>query len=206
MAIQQTSEFTNSLVKPTIIGIAGTILSGKDSLSNHLVNEYGFVHASTSDMLRAEKKLVYGDTPEAVILRNDPFANNLRAERGAGVLVELAFEDFAKTNGTGLVISGIRTVGEVEKLHELGGRLIFVDSDPKIRYQRGHDRKRDHQDTMTFEEFLSQEATEHEGMDQKDKSVINLPAVKKLADIVIYNDNDLDKFLSVVDKYVFTIS
>lgn len=204
MAILQTSEFTNSLVKPTIIGIAGTILSGKDSLSDYLVEQYGFMHASTGDMLRAEKKKIHGDGKKGVLLRNDPFANNLRAERGAGVLVELAYEDFRKTNNTGLVVSGIRTVGEVEKLHELGGKLLFIDSDPKIRYQRGHDRKRDHQDTMTYEEFLAQEASEHEGMDQKDKSVINLPAVKKIADTVIYNDNDLEGFLNTADKAIFT--
>ncbi len=205
MSIRQTAEFTNSgLVRPTIVGIAGTILSGKDSLSNHLVDEYGFAHASTSNMLREEKKRVYGDTPEAIMVRNDPFANNLRAERGAGVLIELAYEEFLKSQNPGLVISGIRTVGEVEKLKEIGGKFIYVDADPKIRYERGHSRQRDQQDTMTFEEFLAQEASEHEGMDQSDKSVINLPAIKKIADVVIYNDNDLETFLNTADKAVFT--
>lgn len=207
MSIRQTAENPGiGLVKPTVIGVAGTMLSGKDSLSDYLVDQYGFAHASTGDMLRAEKKRVFGDTPEAVLLRNDPFANNLRAERGAGVLVELAYQEFMKNGGgVGLVISGIRSIGEAEELKKIGGKFIFVDSDPKIRYERGHSRKRDHLDTMSYEEFLDMEASESDGLDQKDKTVQNLPAMKRVADVVINNDNNLERFLDEADRVIFTV-
>lgn len=79
-----------------ILGVTGSLNSGKDTVAQVLV-DHGFFHMSTSDMLRAEKKQVFGDRPEALLKRNDPFAIQLRAEKGAGVLVELISEQYKKT-------------------------------------------------------------------------------------------------------------
>lgn len=190
--------------KPIIIGIAGTLSSGKDTLSKYLEEKRGFTHWSTSDMLRAEKKRIYSDSPEALLKRADPFANKLREERGAGVLVELAYDAFKKDGGTNLAISAIRSIGEVEKLHELGGVLLFIDADPRLRYQRVQARQRDVQDNRTFEEFLAQEASESEGIDPADKTVQNLPAMRKLADHVLYNDEDLQSFIKSAEAIIFS--
>ena len=187
-----------------IIGIAGTLSSGKDTLAEYLEHQKGFVHKSTSDMLRAEKKRIYGDSPEALLKRADPFANNLRSERGAGILVQLAYEESLVANAKCIVISGIRSIGEVEKLHEIGGRLLFVDADPDIRFKRAQSRKRDIQDIKSFEDFLAQEATESDNIDQTDKTVQNLPAMKRLADYVMHNNYDLVTFLAEADQCIFS--
>lgn len=186
-----------------VVGIAGTLLSGKDTLANFLETQQGFLHMSTSDMLRAEKKRVYGDSPEALLTRGDPFANNLRKERGAGILVELAYKELIKTKQSKIVISGIRSIGEVEKLHELGGKLFYIDADAKLRYQRAADRNRDIQDNQTFEEFVAQESVETENIDPADKNIQNLPAMKQLADHVLYNNDDLESFLQAALKLIY---
>jgi dephospho-CoA kinase len=186
-----------------IIGLAGTLSSGKDTIAHHLEREKGFFHCSTSDMLRAEKARIYGDTPEALLRRADPFANKLRAEKGPGILVQLAYEAFENSNAKNLVISGIRSIGEVEKLHELGGVLLFVDADKEVRYKRVCSRGRDSQDSISFEEFLAQEAVESEGIDPKDKTIQNLPAMKQMADHVMYNNSDLEAFLLATDQILF---
>jgi dephospho-CoA kinase len=185
-----------------IIGIAGTLSSGKDTLANYLEKERGFLHKSTSDMLRAEKKRIYGDSEEALLKRADPFANNLRREKGPGILVQLAFEEFIATSSDKLVISGIRSIGEVEKLHEVGGKLVFVDANTELRFKRATSRNRDKQDVQTLDDFLKQEATESIGIDPTDKTIQNLPAMKELADYVFYNDNDLDNFLREVSEQI----
>jgi dephospho-CoA kinase len=205
MSIQRAAEYTNSsLIKPIIIGIAGTLSSGKDTIAKYLEENKGFLHPSTSDMLRAEKKRVFGDSPEALLVRNDPYANKLRIERGAGFLIEMAYAEFLSSNRPGLVISGIRAIGEVEKLREIGGKFIFVDADPKKRYERAQSRARDIQDKMSFDDFMAQEASESDGIDQTDKNVQNLPAMKRMADVVLYNNEELDAFLVAASKAIFS--
>lgn len=175
-----------------IIGLAGSLASGKDTVAELLAQKHGFLHMSTSDMLRAEKKRVFGDSPEALLMRNDPFANKLREERGPRVLVELAYEEYQRNADKypgGLVASGIRSIGEAEKIKELGGDLIFVDAPIEKRYERATSRKRDVNDhSVTFKDFVAMEQSEAPNSD--DKTVQNLPALKSRADLVLINDGD----------------
>jgi len=179
--------------KLLIIGLAGTLNAGKDSLGDVLASEYGFLHMSTSDMIRLMKKREFGDTPEALLLRNDPFINKIRSERGPGFLVQAVHDDWVaakKKYPGGYVASAIRAIGEAEKIHELGGIIIFVDADPQIRYQRSQTRGRDaNEKGRTFEEFMATEQSEID-VDPNDKSVQNLTAMKDMADIVIENNHD----------------
>lgn len=186
-----------------IIGLAGTLAAGKDTVSQLLADKYHFLHVSTSDMLRAEKKRVFGNSPEAFLGRNDTFTNELRAKRGSGILIDLSHEEYERNKDKypgGLVASGIRAIGEVEKIKELGGILVFVDADPKIRYGRLASRKRDANDHgVSFEEFNAMEQSESP-KDPNDKVVQNLPAMKRMADIVIVNNgNDIAAFNQQVE-------
>lgn len=190
--------------KPRIIGVAGTLGSGKDTVGEVLAEEYDFFHASTSDMLRAAKKKKYGDSPKALLLRADPFANELRATRGPGVLVELAYEEYMENIDKypgGIVATAIRSIGEAEKIKELGGTMVFVDADPKIRYERTFARKRDTNDhSASYEDFLAMEKSESD-VPAGDKTVQNLPAMKELADIQLENNgNDIEAFKEAAKK------
>lgn len=189
-----------------IIGLSGTLGSGKDTVAQTLEERYGFMHVSTSDMLRAEKKRIFGDSPKALLLRNDPFANELRVVRGAGVLVEIAKEEYDRNASKfpiGLVVSGIRSIGEAEKIKELGGEIVFVDADSQTRYGRIAGRARDINDHgVTYDEFIDMEKSESPD-NNSDKTVQNLPELKKLADIHLLNDgHDIEVFRSEVTKYL----
>ncbi len=177
--------------KPLFIGLAGTLNAGKDSLGEVLQDKYGFLHISTSDMIRLMKKREFGDSPEALLLRNDPYINKLRNERGPGFLVDAVHEDWQKSKNKypgGFVASAIRAIGEAEAIKNLGGIIVFVDADPKIRYARSQARNRDANETgRTFEEFMATERSEID-VDPNDKSVQNLTAMKEMADLVISNE------------------
>lgn len=179
--------------KPLFIGLAGTLNAGKDSLGAILQSDYGFLHISTSDMIRLMKKREFGDTPEALLLRNDPYINKLRFERGPGFLVEAVHDDWQRSKDKypgGFVASAIRAIGEAEKIKELGGIIIFVDADPKVRYARSQARMRDANEVgKSFEEFMETERSEID-VDPNDKSVQNLTAMKEMADLVIDNNHD----------------
>ena len=178
---------------PVLVGLAGTLNAGKDSLGEILESDYGFLHMSTSDMIRLMKKREFGDTPQALLLRNDPYINKLRDERGPGFLVQAVNDDWQADREKypgGYVASAIRAIGEAEKIHELGGIIIFVDADSKIRYKRSQARGRDaNEKGRTFEEFMATERSEID-VDPNDKSVQNLTAMKEMADLVITNEYD----------------
>lgn len=187
-----------------VIGLAGTLAAGKDTVSELLVKKHGFMHVSTSDMLRAEKKKVFGDTPEALLGRNDSFTNELRRTRGPGILVELAYEEYQKNKDKypgGLVASGLRSIGEVEKVKELGGNIVFVDADPQVRFERTAGRGRDVIDSKgSYDEFLAMEKSESPD-DESDKTIQNLPAMKKRADLILINNgSDLKSFEQKAEK------
>ena len=187
-----------------IIGLAGTFASGKDTVGQLLSEKYGFMHVSTGDILRAEKKKKYGDSSKSLLVRNDPFAMALRKEKGAGALVELAYEQYQKLEKQypgGLVASGIRSIGEAEMIHKLGGMLIFVDADSKIRYERAFSRKRDDNDvTVTYKDFIESESAESNNP-TKDKTAIDIPEMKKMANLVIMNNgNSIPAFKKEVEE------
>jgi cytidylate kinase len=177
--------------EPIYIGLAGTLNAGKDSLGDALSQNYQFLHMSTSDMIRLMKREAFGDTPQALLLRNDPYINQLRTERGPGFLVQAVHDKWMSEKEKypgGYVASAIRAIGEAEKIHELGGVIVFVDADPRLRYERSQIRGRDANETgKTFEEFMATEKSEID-VDQSDKSVQNLQAMKSMADIVIMNE------------------
>jgi dephospho-CoA kinase len=190
--------------KVKIIGLAGTFASGKDTVGELLSQKHGFMHVSTGDILRAEKKKQYGDSPKALLVRNDPFAMALRKEKGPGALVELAYDEYRKNEKQypgGLVASGIRSIGEAEMIQKLGGMLIFVDADAKIRYNRAFSRKRDDNDvTVSFDDFLASEKAESDNP-TKDKTAIDIPEMKKMANVVIMNNgNSIPAFKKEVEE------
>lgn len=174
-----------------IIGVAGTNGSGKDSLGQILADDHGWMFVSGADFLREEAKKC-GLPIEREVLRT--ISAEWRRKSGLGVLVDKAVEIFEKSDSKykGLVIASLRNPGEVDRVHQLGGKVVWVDADPKIRYQRIVSRLRSDEDRKTYEEFLAEEQIE---MNQEgDEAVLNLAAVKAKADIFLENNDTLEKF------------
>ncbi len=186
-----------------IIGLAGTLNAGKDSLGNLLAKQYGFLHISTSDMIREMKRREYGDGAESLLVRNDPYINKLRDERGPGFLVDAVYADWQadkKRYPKGCIASAIRAIGEAETIHRLGGKIVFVDADPNIRYQRSIARMRDEGDNKTFDEFMAAERSEVDA-NPSDKSVQNLTAMKQMSDVIIDNNfGNVEDFLVAAER------
>lgn len=175
-----------------VIGISGTNGSGKDTVGQMLSERYNFLFASGSDMLREEAKK--RSLPiERKTLRD--IGDAWRREHGLGVLVDKAHELFKSKEGKydGLALVSIRNPGEADRIHELGGKVVWVDADPKTRYQRIYSRQRTDEDKKTFEQFLEEQQAEmqHYG----DNATLNISGVKDKADIFLTNNgNDIDAF------------
>ena len=178
--------------KLTIIGLAGTNGSGKDTVGELLATKHNYLFISVTELLRAEAQR-----------RNLPVEReNLRMisaewrrELGLGVLVDKAVAEYEVTQGkyAGVVMASLRNPGEADRLHEFGGTMIWIDADPRTRYDRiqtnAATRGRAEEDNKTFEQFLSEEEVEMHTPVGGDSAMLNSAAVKERCDVFLSNDS-----------------
>lgn len=183
-----------------IIGLSGTNGSGKDTVGQILQEEYGYLFVSLTDILRDEL-IKEGKPTERENMRE--LSARWRKEFGLGILIDKAIEILKSKNQVynGLVMASIRNVGEVEHIHGLNGIMIWVDADPKIRYQRVTSRNRSSEDEKTFKDFLKEEQDEMRVYG--DETTLAVGEVKKLCDISI--QNNFDNFESFKEKIRATL-
>ena len=188
-----------------MLGLGGTNGSGKDTVGQILADKHGFLFISVTDLLRAE-----------AARRNQPIERRVtreissewRRELGLGVLVDKAVAEFeiVKDRYKGVVIASLRNPGEADRIHEMGGTVIWVDAEPKMRYDRIQKNKatrgRIEEDDISFEQFLAEEEDEMHTPLGGDAANLNSAGVKALADIYINNDSS---DLSVLAANIQTI-
>lgn len=179
-----------------IIGIGGTDASGKDTIGEMLAGRHGWKFISVTDILRDEAKKRGWPLARSTLRK---ISAQWRREFGKAVLVDKAAKTQQPGKYKGLAISSLRHPAEADKIHQLGGQVIWVDADPHIRYQRILKRNRGTEDHITFEEFLAEEAAQMHP--RGDDAALNLAGVKAKADIILNNDgDDLESFKNVADK------
>lgn len=182
-----------------IIGIGGTNGSGKDTVGEMLAERHGFLVVSVSEILREEARR-RGLSIERKNLSS--ISAQWRREFGHGVLTDKAVEIFDKSSDSyaGLVVIPMRHPGEADKVKELGGKLIWVDGDSKVRYRRIISRNRSSEDDKTYEEFMAEEQREmHRSSD--DAATLSGAEVKKRSDIFMDNSgNDIEAFKDEAEK------
>src|SRR5579875_3462272 len=107
-----------------LVGLSGTLGSGKDTAANHLVNEHGFMHVSLGDVLRVEARRQGRDTERPTLIE---IGMRLREKYGSlGALCIKGIEQWAEQRERyvgGLVISGVRVLGEAQEIKDQKGTL-----------------------------------------------------------------------------------
>lgn len=176
-----------------IIGLAGTNGSGKDTIAKMLVERHGFYFASAGDMLIEELKK--RGIPEER-KNTSALSAEWRKEHGLGIVVDKGIEKAENSGNQKLVVGSLRNPGEVDRVHELGGTVIWIDADPQVRYGRITKNNRGRRvDNKSFEDFLLEEQNEmrHSG----DKNTLSMLDVKLKSDIFIDNsDDDIKSFMN----------
>lgn len=171
-----------------LIGLSGTNGSGKDTVGQILADKHNFLFISMTDMLREEALSRKLDTSREVLRT---ISAEWRRESGLGVLIDKSVDYYEKQGGdnryAGLVVASLRNPGENDRVHDLGGKVIWIDADPKIRYERITSRQRA-DDQITYEEFLEHEQAEmsHSG----DSATLSMGDVKEKADEFLTNEFD----------------
>ena len=180
--------------KLKIIGISGTNGSGKDTVGYMLAKYHDYLFISVTDLLRNECRR-----------RNLPVQReNLRMisaewrrELGLGVLVDKAVAEYqvVRDKYVGVVMASLRNPGEADRVHELGGTMLWVDAAARVRYDRVQANRaergdRSEEDSKTFEEFLSEEEAEMHRPADGDEATLDVSAVKDECDIIIDNSQE----------------
>ena len=175
-----------------LIGLAGTFASGKDTLANYLVAEYNYYQESGGDLIRGLSMKRHGSMERPQVRET---AQYYRTTYGPQVFIDMQLKNFEthKAVKSGLVINGLRALGEAKTLKKMGAMIVFVDAPVELRYERMKSRSRDKETEITLDEFKTREQTEwYAGNRDVD---FNLRDIKKMADIVLENRSDLEGFL-----------
>jgi len=189
-----------------IIGITGTLASGKTSVKDFFLSRFSSSYfVSLSEIIKEEL------LKEGKELKRENFVekgNELRRKYGNHVLAEVATLTLPKEiENCIVIIDGIRNPGEVEYLREKFGKdfvLIGVDAPRELRFKRMLERRKEG-DPQTYQEFLEMDERDM-GKNQPEYGQ-NAEACLKLADYLIINDKsleDLNEKLEEISKAILS--
>lgn len=175
----------------TIIGLSGTNGAGKDFVGQLLAERHGYLFISVTELLRDEARR-RGLPASREHLRE--ISAEWRREQGLATLVNRAVAAYqeAQDHYAGVVMASLRNPYEADRIHELGGTMLWIDADPKVRYDRiqthAASRGRAAEDAKTFDEFLAEEQAEMHA--SGDAATLDMNAVKDRSDLTLTNNGN----------------
>lgn len=175
-----------------IIGIVGSIASGKDTVADYLKAK-GFKAISLSDILR---KVMLEKGLETTTANMTEFGNNLRNEKGHGFLAEEAAKQIEPDEN--VIVTSIRQVGEIEFLQTQSDFvLVKLDAPIKMRFTRLVKRGREG-DIKNMAELEEIEAKQADGTG----GGMNMNKCFAMADKEIINDGTFEELNAKIDKLI----
>jgi len=184
-----------------VIGLTGTIGSGKNIVAEILKSRFDSWYVSLSSVIRAEI-----EKKRRVLSRTSlqDHGDELRKKYGGHILAKLAVE-YLQRNKKVIIIDGIRNPGEIEWLKNRFGNdfiLIAIDAPREMRYERTIKRNREN-DPKSWEEFL--EADERDlGTNQPEHGQHTRACLDK-ADFFIDNSGTEEELRKKVNEIIENI-
>jgi dephospho-CoA kinase len=179
-----------------LIGITGTIGSGKGTVVKYLQEQYDFQHYSARAFISEEvNKRGLPQTRENMRI----IANELRTQHGSSFVAEGLYEQAIAAN-TNAVLESLRSPGEIEALRNKPERfyLLAVDADLKIRFKRITERKSS-TDLVPFEKFMDDAQKE---MNDPNPGGMRLAECIRIADGKIENNGSIEELHKAIDEFI----
>jgi dephospho-CoA kinase len=175
-----------------IIALVGTNGSGKGTFCE-ISKDYGFETFTMSDEIFEEIKK-RGLEPSRDNTR--AVANDLRRTFGPEYLARVGFEK-AVVRGGNCIIDGVRCIGELNFLIEMGAVAVGVDAPVELRYQRVIQRGTS-KDALGFGEFKVQDYKENSGTDPWD---MNITSCLEKCEALLTNNGPREELEEKVEEF-----
>ena len=184
-----------------IVGVVGKIAAGKTTVAKFF-EEKGFCRVSCSDPLidllthNVSDYSWIPELPEKAEPTRDrliEFGKHLKETYGEDILIRLAVDKMRHCEN--IVIDGVRSEGEIKAVKRLGGKVIYVEARPEIRFERLMRRKASKDKGIkSFEDFKA--------MDDAEERLYHTSELKGLADYVIVNEGTLEELREKVERII----
>ena len=182
-----------------VIGLTGTIGSGKETVKEILKEKTGAFYVTLSDVIRKEMEKNSADRKTL-----QDMGNHLRKNFGLHILTELAVKSIPEETNV-VIIDGIRNSGEVEFLRKKfknDFKLLAIDAHEKIRFERTVKRN-EIRDVKSFEEFkIWDERDKGKGEPEFGQHV---GECMSRADYTIQNDGSLEELKEKINSFISMI-
>lgn len=171
-----------------IVVVVGPTCAGKTTLAEHLSRRHGHYFIEASSVVRMFKSEIPGSEGMGAF----EFAQRLLAEKGADVVARQVVRLLRAGHHSKVVISGFRTIEELEVVRREfpETRTVLVDASERTRHERNLRRARAGA-PQALEEFLRK--------DQEQWQFGLLRVARQLADVRIENEQSIDEYYQQVD-------
>lgn len=172
---------------PEIIGIVGPIRAGKTTVTKYLVERYGYISASNSDVLR---RILDG-------MGITPSRGNLGA-LGDSIFKVFGNDIIAKYRLDNLhlgriVVDGIRYPEELKRYSEISSfKLLAITADSNLRFERAVRESEECKDVGISRGMF-------DGL-VLSRSELDVPALVLKSDRIIHNDGEVESLKRKIDQ------
>jgi dephospho-CoA kinase len=145
-----------------IIGLIGEMGSGKDTFCDFVKANYQNVYfLKFSDALTEVLKMFFDE-----VKREDQqwLSSALRERFGQDILVKALVKKIDKISDGIIILNGVRRPDDFKALKSIGGKLIYVTADVKLRWERVKVRGEKADDDVPFEKFVEMGKAEAESL------------------------------------------
>jgi dephospho-CoA kinase len=173
-----------------VIGILGTIGSGKGTIANFLKN-FGYKKINMGNLVRAEaRKRKIKPTRENLqnlqlkLRKNNPY-----------YFIDKVIAKIEKSKQERWVVDGLRNPEDVKKLKKIfKAKIIFVDAPVKLRWERVKKRRRGEEAKISLKKFIE--------IEKKENKMFKFNLTKKYADFKIVNDSTKEELYRKVMRII----
>lgn len=175
-----------------ILGLVGEMSCGKGTVAEHMKGKY---HASAhrfSTILRDVLDRLYLEQSRGNI---QILSEILRKNYGEDIFAKSMLHDIEHDGNDIVVVDGVRRIEDIGYLRELAHfKLIFIEADMQIRYDRLTSRRENSDDQVkTFEEFSHEHGADSE---------LQIRELKNYADYVVDNNGSYMDLYHAIDTIV----
>ena len=192
------------------IALGAENCSGKSSVAAKLTEGHGFHHYSVRSFIQKRFRKEYGKDPDELRDIYTTFSISQKQKYGAHTFIQDIVDDFLDSHHRICVCESIRSIGEVQWLHNLNTHLgqpvwyafVMLTADKDQRRERFKKRPDSLALELTDEEFERQEVLSNSGLESWSE---NIGSLKRYAHLTVKNndgmlDEAVQQFLAYAEK------